>query len=179
MIAYHDLEWGVPLRDDNKLFEFLVLETFQAGLSWMTVLRKRDAFRAAYDGFDPVKVAAYGTKEVDRLLANAGIIRNRAKINASITNAQAFLKIVEQEGSFSDWSWRFVDGRSIRNEFKKDGDIPAVSPEAERFSTALRARGFKFVGPTVVYAHMQATGMVNDHLVHCFRYKEIEATVDR
>lgn len=172
-VAYHDEEWGVPLHDDRRLFEMLVLEGAQAGLSWLTVLRKREAYRAAFDGFDPEVVAAYDGRKVRALLRNEGIIRNRQKIEAAIANARAFLAVRRELGSFDDYVWRFVGGKPKRNRWRSPGDIPAVTPEAEVLSRDLRSRGFRFVGPTICYAHMQATGMVNDHLVGCFRYREI------
>ena len=172
-MEYHDKEWGVPVYDDTKLFEFLVLETFQAGLSWITVLRKRENFRTAFDNFDYHKIASYDDSKFESLLMDAGIIRNRLKIKATISNAQAFIKIQEEFGSFNKYIWGFVDGKPIQNSFKVLTDIPATTPLSDRISKDLKERGFKFVGSTVVYAHMQATGMVNDHLTTCFRYKEI------
>jgi len=174
MIAYHDTEWGVPLHDDRKLFEFLVLEGFQAGLSWATVLRKRENFRDAFDGFNPERVARYGKREISRLLEDAGIIRNRLKITASISNAQRFLEVQEEFGSFDNYIWRFLDGKPIKHAFRSLSEMPAKTEKSEVMSKELRLRGFKFVGPTIWYAHMQATGMVNDHLVHCFRYHECD-----
>lgn len=171
--AYHDLEWGVPVYDDETLFEFLILETFQAGLSWITVLRKRENFRKALDNFSYKTIANYNQKKIDSLLQDAGIIRNRLKINATITNAQAFLKIQEEFGSFSKYIWGFVDGKPLNNKIKHQKDIPANTALSEVISKDLKKRGFKFVGTTVVYAHMQATGMVNDHEINCFRYKEV------
>ena len=170
---YHDREWGVPLHDDQKLFEFLVLEGAQAGLSWMTILRKRENFRKAFDDFVPEKVARYDGRKVAKLLGDSGIIRNRRKIEATITNAKAFLKVQNEFGSFDSYMWSFVGGKPIRNEWRRLADIPAITTEAQRMSVDLLKRGFKFVGPTICYAHMQATGMVNDHLVDCFRYKEV------
>ena len=172
-IEYHDLEWGVPLRDDRAMFEFLLLEGFQAGLSWITILRKRDNFRRAFDRFDPEKIARYGDKKIAALLADPGIIRNRAKINASVTNARAYLNIMEKTGSFSDYLWAFVDARPIKNAWKRLRDVPAETDVSRALSKDLKQNGFKFVGPTICYAHMQATGMVNDHLVHCFRHDEV------
>ena len=169
MIRYHDEEWGVPLHDDQKLFEFLILEGAQAGLSWETILRKRDNYRLAYDGFDPEVVAKYGAKKVRQLLANAGIVRNRLKIAASIENAKAFLAVQKEFGSFDDYIWRFVDGKPKINALKTMKHIPAVSAESDAMSADLRKRGFRFVGSTICYAHMQATGMVNDHLLTCWR----------
>lgn len=171
--AYHDHEWGVPLHDEQKLFEFLTLEGAQAGLSWITILRKREAYRAAFAGFDAVKVAAFGADDVERLMQDAGIVRNRRKIEAAITNAQAFLRVQEEFGSFDNYIWGFVDGRPIINRWQKPSDIPVTTPLAETISRDLKKRGFKFVGPTIVYSHMQATGMVNDHLVSCFRHGEV------
>ena len=173
MIKYHDTEWGVPVHNDRRLFEFLTLEAAQAGLSWYTVLRKRENYRIAFDQFDPEKVAKYDEQVVQGLLRNLGIIRNRAKILAMINNAQRFLAIQEQFGSFSAYIWRFVDGKPIVNELKQLGDYHSTSRESDEMSKDLRQRGLKFVGSTVCYAHMQATGMVNDHTVYCFRRKEI------
>jgi DNA-3-methyladenine glycosylase I len=171
--AYHDEEWGVPVYDDDTLFEFLILETFQAGLSWITILRKRENFRKAFDDFDYKKIAKYNQKKIDSLLLDAGIIRNKLKVNATITNAQSFMKIQEEFGSFSKYIWGFVDGKPIKNKFKSLNEMPANTPLSDALSKDLKQRGFKFVGSTVVYAHMQATGMVNDHEVGCFRYKEV------
>lgn len=172
--AYHDTEWGVPLRDDERaLFEFLTLETFQAGLSWITILRKREHFRAAFDNFDYQKIALYGQKKVDELLQNAGIVRNRRKIEASINNAKCFMEVQKNQGSFSQYIWRFVNNRPIQNSFETSDELPPTTALAHKISTDLKKKGFRFVGPTVVYAHMQATGMVNDHETGCFRYKEI------
>ncbi|OBQ57265.1 DNA-3-methyladenine glycosylase I [Tamlana sp. s12] len=171
--AYHDEEWGVPVHDDHLLFEFLILETFQAGLSWITILRKRENFRKAFDGFDYKKIANYQQDKMDALLLDAGIIRNRLKIKATITNAQAFMKIQEEFGSFNTYIWGFVNGKPIKNNFKTMEDVPANTPLSDTISKDLKKRGFKFVGSTVIYAHMQATGMVNDHMVDCFRYKEV------
>jgi DNA-3-methyladenine glycosylase I len=170
---YHDTEWGVPLHDDGKLFEFLLLEGFQAGLSWRTILRKRENFRRAFDGFDPKKVARYDAKKVAKLMGDPGIIRNGMKIDAAIANAKAFLKVQKEFGSFDSYLWSFVDGKPIQNKWTRPRDIPAVTPEAERMSEDLKRRGFKFVGPTICYANMQAIGMVNDHTVDCFRYREV------
>lgn len=170
---YHDTEWGVPLFDEQVLFEFLILETFQAGLSWITVLRKREDFRKAFDQFDYKKIAAYDSSKEQELLQNSKIIRNRLKISATINNAEAFMKIQKKYGSFSDYIWGFVDGTPITNSFKTLAEVPAKTPLAETISKDLKQNGFKFVGPTVIYAHMQATGMVNDHLTNCFRYKEV------
>lgn len=170
---YHDEEWGVPVHDDRRLFEFLLLEGAQAGLSWITILRKRDAYRRAFARFDARKVAAFDAADVRRLLADAGIVRNRLKIAAAIDNAQAFLAVRKEHGSFDHFAWGFVGGAPIQNRFRTLRDVPAVTPEAEAFSHALKQRGFRFVGPTIMYAFMQAVGMVNDHLVDCFRHKEL------
>ena len=174
MQTYHDEEWGLPLYDERKLFEFLVLEGMQAGLSWSTILNKRENYRAAFDEFDPEKIARYGAKKIGSLMKDAGIIRNRQKINAAIKNAKAFLDVVDKEGSFADYSYTFVGGEPIINHRKTLKSIPAKTKHSEAFSKDLIKRGFSFVGPTVVYAHMQATGMVNDHLVSCFRWKEVQ-----
>lgn len=171
--AYHDTEWGVPVRDDATLFEFLVLESFQAGLSWITILRKRENFRKAFDRFDYNKIARYDASKIESLLQDAGIIRNRLKVQASVTNAQAFLRVQEEFGSFSDYIWDFVEGKPIKNSFGNYKDAPANTALSDRISKDLKKRGFKFVGSTVVYAHMQATGMVNDHETQCFRYEEV------
>jgi len=174
MLAYHDSEWGVPEHDDRRLFEFLVLETAQAGLSWSTILHRRAGYRAAFANFDVDRVARYTAKDVERLLKDTRIIRNRLKVRASVTNAKAFLKIREEFGSFDAYMWGFVGGRPKQNRRRSLTQLPGYTAEAERFSEDLRARGFKFIGPTVVYAHMQATGMVNDHLVGCYRYPVIQ-----
>ena len=172
--AYHDFEWGVPLKDDDDaLFEFLVLETFQAGLSWITILRKRENFRKAFDDFDYQKIAKYDQKKIDELLLDAGIIRNKLKVNATVSNAIAFMKVQKEFGSFSNYIWGFVDGKPIKNSFKNYKDAPANTPLSDKLSKDLKKRGFKFVGSTVVYATMQAIGMVNDHEVDCFRYNEV------
>ena len=171
--AYHDEEWGVPIYDDDTLFEFLILETFQAGLSWITVLRKRENFRKALDDFNYKTIAQYNQKKIDNLLLDAGIIRNKLKIHATITNAQAFIKIQEEFGSFSKYIWSFVDGKPIKNRLKDYKHAPANTPLSDVISKDLKKRDFKFVGTTVVYAHMQATGMVNDHEIGCFRYNEV------
>jgi DNA-3-methyladenine glycosylase I len=173
-ITYHDQEWGVPVHDDRLLFEFLILEGAQAGLSWITILRKRENYRQAFDQFDPQKVARFDDKKILELLNNPGIIRNRAKINAAIGNARAFLAIQEEFGSFDTYVWRFVGGKPLQNTWTEMAQIPAKSAEAEALSKDLVRRGFKFVGPTICYAHMQATGMVNDHTVDCFRYQEVQ-----
>lgn len=172
-MAYHDEEWGVPVKDDASLFEFLILETFQAGLSWITVLRKRENFRKAFDQFNYKKIANYDQSKIDSLLQDAGIIRNKLKVNATITNAQAFMKIQDEFGSFSKYIWSFVDNKPLKNSFKSLKDVPANTGTSDVLSRDLKKRGFKFVGTTVVYAHMQATGMVNDHVVDCFRYNEV------
>ena len=172
-IAYHDREWGVPLHDDRRLFEFLILEGAQAGLSWETILKKRSAYRKAYDRFDPKKVARYDRRKVARLLADEGIVRNRLKIGASIDNARAFLEVREEFGTFDAYLWALVGGKPKRNRWKKLAEIPARSPEGDALSKDLKARGFRFVGPTICYAFMQAVGMVNDHVVSCFRYREL------
>jgi DNA-3-methyladenine glycosylase I len=173
-IQYHDEEWGVPVHDDVKLFEFLILETFQAGLSWITVLRKRENFRKSFDHFDVMKVAAFDNAKVSSLMEDAGIIRNGAKIRAAVSNAQAFIKVQKEFGSFKDYIWGFVDGKPIQNALATLKDVPAKTELAEQISKDLKKRGFKFVGPTVIYAHMQATGMVNDHTLDCFRHKEVQ-----
>jgi DNA-3-methyladenine glycosylase I len=173
-VAYHDTEWGVPVHDDRTLFEFLVLEGAQAGLSWITILRKREAYRKAFDGFDAEKVARYGEKKLERLMADAGIVRNRLKIASSVSNAKAFLKVQEEFGSFDRYQWRFVDGAPVQSGFREKGQIPARTPISDALSKDLKQRGFRFVGSTIVYAHMQAVGMVNDHLVECFRHKEVK-----
>lgn len=172
--AYHDKEWGVPVYDDANLFEFLILETFQAGLSWITILRKRENFRVAFDQFDYKKIAAYNEAKFESLMNNAGIIRNKLKIKATITNAQNFMKIQEEFGSFSKYIWRFVNGKPIQNMLKNHKEAPANTSLSDEISKDLKKRGFKFVGTTVIYAHMQATGMVNDHEINCFRYKEVQ-----
>jgi DNA-3-methyladenine glycosylase I len=172
-VAYHDIEWGVPVHDDRLLFEFLTLEGAQAGLSWYTVLRKRENYRVAFGGFNPEKVAKYGDRKVQELLGNAGIIRNKAKILAAINNARRFLGVQEQFGSFDTYIWQFVDGKPIVNRIRQMKDYPATSRESDAMSKDLRQRGFQFVGSTVCYAHMQATGMVNDHTMTCVRRKQI------
>lgn len=172
-VAYHDTEWGVPVHDDKTLFEFLILESFQAGLSWITILRKRENFRKAFDDFDYKKIAGYPEEKIQELMKDAGIIRNQLKIRAAVTNAQAFLKIREEFGSFSNYIWGFVDGKPIKNKLKTLSEAPATTPLSDAMSKDLKKRGFKFMGSTVVYAHIQATGMVNDHLTSCFRYNEV------
>ncbi len=173
-IRYHDEEWGVPVYDDKKLFEFLILETFQAGLSWITILNKRDNFRKAFDFFDVKKVALYGEEKYSELIQDKGIVRNKLKIKAAISNAKAFLKVVEEFGSFREYIWGFVDNKPIQNVFKTVSEVPATTPLSDKISIDLKKRGFKFVGSTVIYAHMQATGMVNDHCTDCFRYDEVK-----
>lgn len=172
-VGYHDREWGVPLHDDRGLFEFLVLEGAQAGLSWLTVLRKREGYRRAFAGFDAARVARFTERDVERLMADAGIVRNRLKITSAVSNARAFLEVQEAFGSFDAYIWRFVDGRPILNRWKTLKELPAQTPLSRTISKDLLQRGFRFVGPTTVYAHMQATGMVNDHLVSCFRHREL------
>ncbi|MBN9583143.1 MAG: DNA-3-methyladenine glycosylase I [Afipia sp.] len=166
-VAYHDTEWGVPEYDDRALFEKLILDGFQAGLSWITILRKRDNFRKAFDGFEPAKIARYGDKKIAALMADAGIVRNRAKIEGSVNSARAYLTIMDEGPGFSRFLWDFVDGKPMVNHFKTTASVPAATPVSTKMSKELVARGFKFVGPTIVYAFMQATGMVNDHLVTC------------
>jgi DNA-3-methyladenine glycosylase I len=172
-VAYHDLEWGVPVYDDRRLFEFLVLEGAQAGLSWLTILRKREGYRRAFCGFDPVKVASFGQKDIARLLADSGIVRNRLKVESAVINARAFLRVQEEYDSFATYVWRFVDGETIHNMWRTQEEVPVTTVEAVKLSRDLKARGFRFVGPTICYAHMQATGMVNDHTVDCFRWMEL------
>ncbi len=174
-IDYHDTEWGVPLHDDRKLFEFLVLEGAQAGLSWETVLKKRHNYRKAFDNFDPRKISQYGNKKIEALLGNKGIIRNRLKIVSAINNAKRFLDVQKEFGSFDTYIWQFVDGRPIINRYKSIQELPAKTKVSDAMSKDLKKRGFKFVGSTICYAHMQATGMVNDHIVDCYRYKQIRA----
>lgn len=172
-VTYHDTEWGVPVFDDKTLFEFLILESFQAGLSWITILRKRENFRKAFDDFDYQKIATYSEEKIEELLQNEGIIRNRLKVRAAVSNAQAFLKVQQEFGSFSTYIWDFVNGKPIKNKLKSLAQAPATTPLSDTISKDLKKRGFKFMGSTVVYAHMQATGMVNDHLESCFRYDEV------
>lgn len=171
--TYHDEEWGVPVYDDETIFEFLVLETFQAGLSWITILRKRENFREAFDNFNYQKIAKYGDGKFNELINNPGIIRNKLKIKATISNAQAFMDIQKEFGSFSKYIWQFVEGKPIINSWKNYKDAPATTPVSDELGKDMKKRGFKFVGSTVIYAHMQATGMVNDHEVDCFRYSEV------
>ena len=170
-IEYHDKEWGVPVWDDRTQFEFLILEGAQAGLSWSTILNKRDGYRRLFADFDPEKVARFTKKRLEKILLDASIVRNRLKVESTVTNARAFLAVQAEFGTFCDYIWGFVDGKPKQNRFRKDGDIPATSPESDALSKDLKKRGFKFVGSTIVYAHMQATGMVNDHVTGCFRYK--------
>jgi DNA-3-methyladenine glycosylase I len=172
--AYHDREWGVPVYDDATIFEFLILETFQAGLSWITILRKRENFRIAFDHFDYMKIATYSEEKIQELLGNSGIIRNKLKIRATISNAKAFMEIQKEFGSFNKYIWGFVKHKPIQHKVKDYTKQPAITKISELVSKDLKKRGFKFVGPTVVYAHMQATGMVNDHEISCFRYEEIK-----
>ncbi len=173
-IAYHDQEWGVPLHDDRALFEFLVLEGAQAGLSWSTILRKRPNYRAAFDRFDPRKVSRYSDEKLAALLQDEGIVRNRLKIHSAVENARAFLAVQKEFGSFDAYVWRFVNGRPRQNRWRNHTDVPATTDQSDAMSKDLARRGFRFVGSTICYAFMQATGMVNDHLVHCFRYKEVQ-----
>ena len=177
--AYHDNEWGVPVHEDRKHFEFLVLESAQAGLSWITILKKRENYRKAYDGFDPVKVARYGEAKKKKLLADAGIVRNRLKIEASITNAKKFLEIQKEFGSFSSYIWGFTKGEQIQGKWKTLSEIPARTELSDRIAADLKKRGFKFLGSVIMYSHMQATGIVNDHLKGCFRYKGIFSSAPR
>jgi len=172
-MEYHDMEWGVPVFDDDKLFEFLILETFQAGLSWITVLRKRENFRKAFDNFNYKKIANYDEAKFEELLQNAGIIRNKLKIKATISNAVAFMEVQKEFGSFSNYIWRFTNGKPIKNNWKDLAGVPATTKLSDEISKDLKKRGFKFVGSTVLYAHMQATGMINDHVIGCFRYHEV------
>jgi len=172
-VGYHDREWGVPVRDDQRLFEFLVLEGAQAGLSWITILRKRDAYRAAFDDFDPEKVARYDARRIAKLLKNEGIVRNRAKLESAVKNARAFLAVQDEFGSFSKYQWGFVENEPVVNRWPTLKQIPPRTPLSDALSKDLKQRGFSFVGSTIVYAHMQAVGMVNDHLVSCFRYDQV------
>ena len=172
-IAYHDKEWGRPVHDDRRLFEFLILEGVQAGLSWLTVLKKREHYRAALDGFDPARVAAYSPRKIETLLLDKGLIRNRLKMNAAVANARAFLEVQAEFGAFDRYIWQFVGGRPMRNRWRTTAAIPAWTPRSQAMSRDLKKRGFRFVGPTICYAFMQATGMVNDHIVDCFRYRQI------
>jgi DNA-3-methyladenine glycosylase I len=176
-INYHDTEWGVPEHDDHKLFEFLLLEGVQAGLSWLTVLRKRNAYREAFDDFDPEMISRYDGDKINKLMNNSGLIRNKLKINAAVTNAKAFLKIQEERGSFDQYIWNFTDGKTIQNSYSSLKEIPAETDLSRIISKDLKKRGFTFVGPTIVYSHMQATGMVNDHLTDCYRYIELNGSI--
>lgn len=171
---YHDAEWGVPLYDDNRLFEFLILEGAQAGLSWITILRKRENYRAAFDGFDAQRIARYDMSKIESLLLDAGIVRNRLKVQSAVVNAQKFLEVQDEFGSFSGFIWRFVDGKPRQNAWRSLAQVPASTIESDEMSKELKRRGFKFVGSTICYAFMQATGMVNDHTTDCFRYKELQ-----
>ena len=173
MLAYHDREWGVPVHDDRTHFEFLILEGAQAGLSWTTILNKREAYRKAFDNFDPTKVARFTAARIEKLLQDPGIIRNRLKIQSSVRNAKAFLKVQKEFGTFDSYCWRFVNGKPKLNKWRSIQQIPATSTESDAFSKDLKQRGFNFVGSTIIYAHMQAIGMVNDHLTDCFRYREL------
>lgn len=172
-MEYHDKEWGVPVHDDGIHFEFLVLESAQAGLSWLTILKRRENYRKAYDGFDPVKVAGYNQQKIESMLQDPGIIRNRKKIESSIKNARLFLDIVKEKGSFDNYIWDFTDGKVITNQWKSLAELPANTPLSDTVSKDLKQRGFKFLGSTIIYAHLQSIGVINDHLVDCFRYKEV------
>jgi DNA-3-methyladenine glycosylase I len=174
-VTYHDEEWGVPRLDDMGQFEFLTLESAQAGLSWNTILRKREGYRAAFAGFDPVKVASFGAADIERLMGDAAIVRNRRKIESAISNAGLFLDIAEKRGSFSEWIWDFVDGRPIQNNWRDFGDLPPSTPLSDKIAKEMRAMGFKFMGTVIVYSHLQATGLINDHLVGCFRHEPVRA----
>ena len=176
---YHDHEWGVPVHDDIKLFEMLILEGAQAGLSWLTVLKRCETYRIAYDGFDPVLIAKWNSKKITSLLKNPGIIRNKLKVAAAVTNAQAYLDLMNEFQSFDEFIWSFVDGRTIHNSWHTSGQIPVTTLESDRMSKELRRRGFKFVGSTICYAFMQAVGMVNDHLTDCFRYETIKICINK
>ena len=173
-IKYHDEQWGVPVHDDRLLFEMLILEGAQAGLSWSTILQKREGYTEAFDNFDPVKVSKCSAKKIDQLLKNSRIIRNRLKVTSAVTNAKCFLETQKEYGSFDRYIWSFVDGKSMNNKWKSLSDIPATSTESIEMSNSLKRRGFKFVGPTICYAYMQSTGMANDHLISCFRYSEVK-----
>ena len=173
-VEYHDREWGVPVRDDRRLFEFLILEGAQAGLSWITILRKREGYRKAFAGFDPQKVARFTDARIETLLQDPAIVRNRLKVASAVTNAQAYLAVQEEKGSFTDYIWDFVDGAPIVNRFRRMSDVPAKTALSDRISKDMKQRGFKFVGSTIIYAHMQATGMVNDHLVGCPRWRAVQ-----
>jgi DNA-3-methyladenine glycosylase I len=178
-IDYHDTQWGVPIHDDRRLFEFLILEGAQAGLSWLTILKKREAFRAALDDFDPLRVARYGPDEIAVRMQNPAIVRNRRKLEAAVVNARAFLRLQEFFGSFDAYIWGFLDGRPIRNQWRRLTDVPAHTPLSHTISRELKQKGFRFVGPTICYAFMQAVGMVNDHILTCFRHREIDAAIAR
>jgi len=178
-IEYHDKEWGVPVFDDRVQFEFLILEGAQAGLSWSTILNKREGYRKAFADFDPEKVARFTPKRIEKLLQDPAIVRNRLKVQSAVSNARAFLAVQKEFGSFSKYIWDFVGGKPLQNRFKKDSDIPATSPESDALSKDLKKRGFKFVGSTIIYAHMQATGLVNDHVVGCFRHKPCQRLAKR
>jgi DNA-3-methyladenine glycosylase I len=178
-IEYHDKEWGVPAWDDQTQFEFLILEGAQAGLSWSTILNKREGYRKNFADFDAEKVARFTKKRIEKILLDPGIVRNKLKVNSAVINAQAFLKVQEEFDGFCNYIWQFVDGKPKQNRFQKDSDIPATSPESDAMSKDLKKRGFKFVGSTIMYAHMQATGLVNDHVVKCFRYKECKALASK
>jgi DNA-3-methyladenine glycosylase I len=173
MVTYHDMEWGVPVHDDRTHFEFLVLEGAQAGLSWLTILKRREGYRKAFAGFDPAKVARFTPARIEKLLADPGIIRNRAKVESAVRNARAFRTVQKEFGSFDSYVWGFVGGRTVVNKWRRMAQVPATSAESEAMSADLRRRGFSFVGPTVCYAHLQATGLVNDHVVSCFRYAQL------
>jgi DNA-3-methyladenine glycosylase I len=177
-VAYHDTDWGVPEWDDRALFEKLILDGFQAGLSWITILRKRENFRSAFEGFEPALIAHWGPERVEALMGDAGIIRNRSKIESSVRSARAYLAIQERQG-FSNFLWDFLDGRPLQNSFRRPSEVPAETDVSRRMSKALKAEGFNFVGPTIVYAFMQAVGMVNDHLVGCFRHEEVRALSEK
>jgi DNA-3-methyladenine glycosylase I len=172
--SYHDTEWGVPVHDDRRLLEFLILEGAQAGLSWITILRKRENYRVAFDGFDAQRIARYESDKIESLMQDAGIVRNRLKIQSAVINARKFLEVQDEFGSFDRFIWQFVDGSTIQNRRRSMADIPASTPESDAMSKELKKRGFKFVGSTICYAHMQATGMVNDHTTDCFRHKELK-----
>lgn len=172
-VQYHDQEWGVPVYDDQKLFEFLILEGAQAGLSWLTILKRREGYRQAFANFDPQKVAKFSEKDIANLLNNPAVIRNKLKIRSAVNNAQKFLQIQKEFGSFSNYQWQFVDNKPVQNKWAKNEQVPAVTKQAENFSKDLKRRGFNFVGPTIIYAHMQAVGMVNDHTIDCFRYGQV------
>jgi DNA-3-methyladenine glycosylase I len=173
-LDYHDREWGMPVRDDRRQFEFLILEGAQAGLSWSTILHKRDGYRRAFAGFDPEKVARFTPRRLEKLLRDPSIVRNRLKVSSTVSNARAFLAVQEEFGSFTDYLWGFVDGRPVQNRWRRQEDLPASTPLSDRISKDLKRRGFRFVGSTIVYAHLQATGLVNDHLLGCFRYRECQ-----